>query len=164
MIMFFIHVVGPCVMGAYVYAPRHSNSLYGQTYIWSVYDTRRAKHPHSPICRYEQRPQAPVSTRYMESCLTRPDLHIRQRLHLQYRHLCCHLNHHEHAAPLRARPLPHLIRHRDPRHLHRKFCTIQQFQLDWTQGFLWDLTQIFPNRFDPSFSTRLDSCFLIIFD
>ena len=46
-------------MGASVYAHIHSNSMYRQTFIWSVYYTIRPEHPHSPIRQYTQRPWGP---------------------------------------------------------------------------------------------------------
>ena len=40
----------------------------GQTFRSSIYKTIQPKHPHSPICWYQQRPQRPTSyPHYMES-------------------------------------------------------------------------------------------------
>ena len=40
---------GTGVTGASVHAPRQRNSTYVQTFRWSIYETRRPEHPHSPI-------------------------------------------------------------------------------------------------------------------
>ena len=57
------------VTGVSIHAPRQGNSTYIQTVRWSIYDTIRPEHPHSPICCYKQRAQGPPSwPRYMESC------------------------------------------------------------------------------------------------
>ena len=49
----------PFVKGVSVHEPRQSNSMYVQTIRQSIYETRLPEHPHSPIRRYEQRPQGP---------------------------------------------------------------------------------------------------------
>ena len=49
------------VMVASVHAPRQRNGMYVQTVRWSIYETRRPEHPHSPIRRYERLPQGPPS-------------------------------------------------------------------------------------------------------
>ena len=93
---------------------------------------------------------------YMEYCQTQPDLCICLQLRLQSRHIHCHRICHKHAATLRACPLPHIICCREPHHQNQKFCTIQRFRLDLTQGFQRYSTQVFP--------TQSDSRFLMIFD
>ena len=50
------------VTGASVNALRQRNSLYEQTSRRSIYETRRPKHPHSPIRRYERRPLGTLSS------------------------------------------------------------------------------------------------------
>ena len=49
------------ITGGSVHAPIHRNSMHIQTIIRSIYKTRRPKYPHSPIFRYQQRPQGPTS-------------------------------------------------------------------------------------------------------
>ena len=45
------------VMGESAHGPRQRNITYIQTVIWSIYDTRCTKHPHSQIFWYQQLPQ-----------------------------------------------------------------------------------------------------------
>ena len=42
--------------GASIRSPRQRNIPYGQMVTRYIYDTRRPKHPHLPIRRYERRP------------------------------------------------------------------------------------------------------------
>ena len=49
------------VTGESVHLPRQSNSTYIQTFIQSIYKTRRPEHPQFPIDWYKQRPQIPAS-------------------------------------------------------------------------------------------------------
>ena len=79
------------------HATRQRNSIHVQMVTWSIYDTRHPKHPHSPMCCYEQHPYEPPSwTHYMESYLGTAyyTLHIPIRLLHQhiwlYRDLCKH--------------------------------------------------------------------------
>ena len=56
------------VTGESVHAPRHRNSTYIQMVRWSIYETRRPKHPHLQIRHYQWRVQGSASPpRYMES-------------------------------------------------------------------------------------------------
>ena len=55
-------------MGVSVHVPRQRNITYGQTLIWSIYNTRWPKHPHLPILWYKWLPHGPALwTHYMES-------------------------------------------------------------------------------------------------
>ena len=57
-------------MGEYVHAPRQSNSTYVHMARRSIHKTRWPEHPHSPIFRYEKRPQRlHPRLHYMESLL-----------------------------------------------------------------------------------------------
>ena len=80
---------------------------------------------------------------------------LRLHLCLQYRHIipCC--NYHNHTAVLRAYPLPHLIRHRDPRCLRCHF---------WWSPFLTWFDSPFATWSDSRHSPRFNSQFSIWLD
>ena len=49
------------VTGESVHAPLKRNNTYVYTVRWFIYETRRPKHPHLPICHYERRSQGTAS-------------------------------------------------------------------------------------------------------
>ena len=69
------------VEGASFCAPRQSNSLYGQTFRKSIYDTRWPEHPHLPIRRYKQRPQGSNSRPCYTYC---PESSVNQNIREVY--------------------------------------------------------------------------------
>ena len=100
---------------------------------------------------------------YIEPCTLWPNLRLHLRLLLQSQHLFRHHNHHKHATALISSLFPQHICYNETRH-NWLFCTIQQFQLNSTQGFWRDLTQVFLTQFNPRFVTGFDSVFLTRFE
>ena len=94
------------VTGSSFHAPRQRNSTYAQTVRRSIYKTIPPEHPHSPICRYEQRPPGtPFTDRYIESCPT-----LRYAYVYGPAFLCRHHNRREHyTAASRALPSSHHV-------------------------------------------------------
>ena len=60
-------------MGAYIDVPRQRNSTYAQTVKRSIYKTISLGHPHSPIHRYERRPQGTTSRNCYRPLLRLPE-------------------------------------------------------------------------------------------